>query len=344
MMVAGGQMDKEMDGITGVQTYKIKVLLIDDQQIIAEAVRRCLADADDIEFHYCPDPTKAIKLAAELKPTLILQDLVMPDIDGLMMVRFFRVAPETAKIPIIVLSTKEEPEIKSEAFALGANDYIVKLPDKIELIARIRYHSQSYINQLQRDEAFRALQESQKRLAEANKILQKLSSLDGLTGIANRRQFDEVLNVEWQRAMRHSRNLAVIILDIDFFKLYNDHYGHQQGDECLKRVAASLDEAAARETDLVARYGGEEFTVILPETDAEGALTVAEALRANVQKQQIPHAKSKVSEYVSISVGVASAVPEQGTRAESIVALADKALYLAKEEGRNRVKAHVPAG
>ncbi|MFH7320471.1 diguanylate cyclase domain-containing protein [Desulfurivibrio sp. D14AmB] len=332
--------DQETDPITGVRSYGIKVLLVDDQRIIAEAVRRDLAEADDIEFHYCSDPTKAIKQAAELKPTLILQDLVMPEIDGLMMLRFYRVAPETAKIPIIVLSTKEEPETKSEAFALGANDYLVKLPDKIELIARIRYHSQSYINQLQRDEAFRALQESQKQLAEANQALQKLSSLDGLTGIANRRRFDEFLEAEWRRGLRQAQPLSVIILDIDFFKLYNDHYGHQQGDDCLKQVAATLAGTATREGDLVARYGGEEFTVVLPETEAEGAWAVAEELRTGVQEQKIPHAQSKVSEYVSISVGTATLVPTQDSKPAEIVALADKALYLAKQEGRNRVMGH----
>jgi len=166
--------------------HKIIVLLVDDQQMIAEAVRKALSSQEDIEFHYCQDPSKAVKLASEINATVILQDLVMPEIDGLMMVRYFRVNEATAQIPIIVLSTKEEATIKSEAFQLGANDYLVKLPETIELIARIRYHSQAYITQLERDAAFRALEKSREQLAEANRTLQKLSSLDGLTGIANR--------------------------------------------------------------------------------------------------------------------------------------------------------------
>ncbi|MCF6289396.1 MAG: diguanylate cyclase [Desulfobacterales bacterium] len=323
--------------MTSMHEYRITVLLIDDQRMVAEAVRRALSGEKDIDFHYCQNPTKAMNMAAEIKPTVILQDLVMPEIDGLMMVRFFRVKPETAQVPIIVLSTKEEPEIKSEAFSLGANDYLVKLPDKVELIARIRYHSRSYINLQERDEAFRALQESQRKLAEANRTLQKLSALDGLTGIANRRSFDEMLTKEWQRAMRQATPLSLIMLDIDFFKLYNDHYGHQGGDDCLKTVASALEKSLHRETDLLARYGGEEFSAILPETNHEGAMKIAEIMRAAVQAQQIPHAKSTVSDYVSISVGVATCVPDRDAAPDSLIALADQALYLAKENGRNRV-------
>ncbi len=150
---------------TELTEHVIRVLLIDDQAMIGEAVRRMLAAEKDIEFHYCGDPTKAIKLARELSPTVILQDLVMPEIDGLTLVKFFRANSYLKDIPLIVLSTKEEPKIKAEAFALGANDYLVKLPDKIELIARIRYHSKGYINLLQRNEAYEALVKSQDELA-----------------------------------------------------------------------------------------------------------------------------------------------------------------------------------
>jgi len=325
-------------GLEEIQSYNIKVLLVDDQKMVAEAVRRALAGEKDIDFHYCQDPTGGVKMATDLEPTIILQDLVMPDIDGLTMVKFYRANQATALIPIIVLSTKEEPEVKSKAFELGANDYLVKLPDKIELIARIRYHSQAYINQKQRDEAFRILEESQRRLAEANKILQRLSSLDGLTGVPNRRRFDEILKQEWQRAMRHSTSISLIMLDIDFFKLFNDTYGHQGGDDCLKQVAHTLEQSVLRETDIVARYGGEEFVVILPETGVKGALEVAETLRAKIEAKKIPHASSKVSDYVTISVGVATAVPERGSMPEKLIAAADQVLYEAKDEGRNQVK------
>jgi two-component system chemotaxis family response regulator WspR len=256
----------------------------------------------------------------------------------LAMVRHFRVNKATSKIPIIVLSTNEEATIKSEAFKLGANDYLIKLPDKIELIARIRYHSQAYISQLERDEAFRALEKSREQLARANLALQKLSSIDGLTGIANRRSFDEVLRKEWHRAMRNEKPIGLIMLDIDFFKLYNDHYGHQGGDECLKKVAAGLNSAIHRETDFLARYGGEEFSAVLPETDLSGALQVAEEMRQTIKKLQIHHVRSKVCDIVSISIGVSSVTPPKGEDPEILIAAADQALYKAKEDGRDRVK------
>lgn len=145
--------------------HKITVLLVDDQAMIGEAVRRLLADEEDIVYHYCGDPTQAIKMAGEISPTVILQDLVMPEIDGLTLVKFFRANQATRDVPLIVLSTKEEATTKAEAFAIGANDYLVKLPDRIELIARIRYHSQSYINLLERNEAYEALVRSQEALA-----------------------------------------------------------------------------------------------------------------------------------------------------------------------------------
>jgi sigma-B regulation protein RsbU (phosphoserine phosphatase) len=145
--------------------HKVTVLLVDDQPIIGEAVRRMLAGEDDIAFHYCKDATQAVDRAKEIGPTVILQDLVMPEIDGLTLVRLFREDPATRETPMIVLSTKEEPKIKAEAFGLGANDYLVKLPDRLELLARIRHHSKGYINLLQRNEAYQALQASQKLLA-----------------------------------------------------------------------------------------------------------------------------------------------------------------------------------
>src|SRR5271157_462961 len=146
--------------------HPVTVLLVDDQAIIAAAVRQMLAAESGICFHYCADPTKAIDEANAIGPTVILQDLVMPELDGLTLVKFFRANPKTREVPLIVLSTKEEPTIKAQAFAIGANDYLVKLPDKLEMIARIRYHSKGYIAQLQRNEAYRKLAESQKQLAD----------------------------------------------------------------------------------------------------------------------------------------------------------------------------------
>src|SRR5882672_7071287 len=155
--------------------YAVMVLLVDDQAMVGEAIRRMLANQSDIAFHYCANPSEALKIAERIKPTVILQDLVMPGVDGLTLVHQYRANPVTKHIPIIVLSTKEEPAVKSQAFTAGAHDYLVKLPDSIELIARIRHHSKAYVNQLQRDEAYRALRESQQQLVDSNTALISLN-------------------------------------------------------------------------------------------------------------------------------------------------------------------------
>ena len=154
---------------------------------------------------------------------------------------------------------KRIQRVKSNAFSLGANDYLVKLPDKIELIARIRYHSQAYITRIQRDEAFRALRESQRQLMEANVELQRLTNVDALTGLQNRRYFDEFMRNEWNRSLEEGSPLSVLLIDVDNFKRYNDTHGHLAGDGVLRKVAESMRNNSRGPTDCIARFGGEEF-------------------------------------------------------------------------------------
>ena len=316
--------------------FKVRVLLVDDQLIIVEAIRRMLADQPDIEFAYTTDAGTALATAQQLQPTVILQDLVMPVIDGFGLIAQYRTDPTLRAVPVIVLSAKEDPKLKAHSFAVGANDYVVKLPDRLELLARVRYHSAGHISRLQRDEAFRFLRESQKNLADANIELQKLAALDSLTGIANRRRFDEVLAIEWQRGQREKRPLSLLMCDVDFFKVYNDSFGHQAGDLCLKKTAAILTEHLKRPADLAARYGGEEFAIILPDTDLDGALVIANACRSHLAALAIdnPDATGGI---VTMSVGVASAVPSKAGSAAALLKRADTALYAAKDSGRNRV-------
>lgn len=321
----------------GAVAEPIVVLLVDDQQIVYEAIRRMLESESSIKLHYCDDPKKAVDMAVEVKPTTILQDLVMPDIDGMTLVRFYRNHPALNNTPVIVLSSKEDPKDKSEAFSNGASDYLVKLPDKIELIARIQAHSRSYLAQQQRDEAFRELRELQKELEAKNVELQRLSAIDGLTGIPNRRSFDEYIAKEWRRAVREETCLALLLIDIDFFKKYNDGYGHQGGDDCLRKVASALAGTMRRSSDMVARYGGEEFAVVLPNTDLDGAVVIAEELRLSVEQLALKHEFSDVGGIVSISLGAAGIPPQCGEDCASLIALADEALYSAKEAGRNCV-------
>jgi two-component system chemotaxis family response regulator WspR len=317
--------------------HRSVVLLVDDQAIVAEALRMMLAGAPDIELHVCQSAAEALPKARALRPTVILQDLVMPDVDGFTLVRFFRADPEISAIPVIVLSSKEDPRDKSRAFEIGASDYLVKIPDKIELIARVRAHSRSFLAQLERDEAYRALAALKHQLEVKNAELQRLSTVDGLTGLANRRRFDEVLEQECRRARREGGSLALIMTDVDFFKKYNDSYGHLGGDECLRRVAAVLAQGARRPGDLAARYGGEEFALVLPQTTLEGAATVAETLRSGVAALDILHEGSSVAPHVTLSLGVAVAEPDSARLEPTpLVEEADAALYQAKRSGRNR--------
>lgn len=321
------------------------VLLVDDQALIAEGIRRMMVDEPDIQFHYCADPKQAIQQAVNVKATVILQDLVMPDVDGMTLVRFYRNNPATRDIPVIVLSSKDDPNTKSDAFYQGATDYLVKLPEKVELLARIRAHTKSYLAQKERDQAFATLSKMQEQLeimntelARSNDELQRLSTLDGLTGVSNRRQFDATLQREWRRAMRNGTPISLLFADIDFFKRFNDHYGHQAGDDCLKQVSGALQQTVHRPADLISRYGGEEFVIVLPETDQQGALAVARNVLDKMADLEMPHATSEVGEHLTLSIGVATALPTQGEPAEALVAAADQALYRAKERGRNRIE------
>jgi two-component system chemotaxis family response regulator WspR len=337
--------DKAGEAPTAQSDNWAVVLLVDDQAMVAEGIRRMMADQPDIQFHYCADPKHALQQAVNVKATVILQDLVMPDVDGLTLVRFYRNNPATRDIPIIVLSSKDDPNVKSDAFYQGATDYLVKLPEKIELLARIRAHTKSYLAQRERDAAFvtmsklqQQLEKMNNELTRSNDELQRLSTLDGLTGVANRRRFDEILEREWQRAARSGAPLSLIFADIDFFKRYNDHYGHQAGDDCLKQVAGALQQTVHRPADLVSRYGGEEFVIVLPETAPEGALAVAEKVLGNVANLRIPHATSGVSDCLTLSIGVATLTPAGDETAEELIGAADQALYCAKEHGRNRIQ------
>jgi len=314
------------------------VMLIDDQAIVADMVKRAIRGEPDINFHYCQDPTSALKEAEKIHPTVILLDLVMPEMDGMTLLRFLRANPATHDVPIIVLSTREEADTKAEAFAHGAYDYVVKLPERAELLARIRHHSAAYVHKLQRDDAFRALRASQEALEEKNLELLRLSEIDGLTTLANRRLFDSRLAEEWRRSRRTGRPLGLAMFDVDWFKKYNDAYGHLEGDDCLREVARVLRDSVRRPSDMAARYGGEEFVVLLPETDLAGTRRVAEWVRKQVEALKMEHRESPGGEYVTVSGGVAARASVGKEPPEVLVEAADQALYRAKKAGRNRIE------
>ncbi len=205
----------------------------------------------------------------------------------------------------------------------------------LEALASDNLKLQAYADQVQT--ANRDLVETRRQLEDKNRLLERLSALDTLTGIANRRRFDDVLRQEWKRAARDGSFLSLLFCDIDQFKLFNDTYGHQAGDDCLVRVAQAMEDTLHRPADLASRYGGEEFVGLLVDTDPEGARLLAERVRARVEALDIEHASSEVSDVLTVSLGAATTVPETGMRSEDLVRLADKALYAAKQAGRNRV-------
>jgi len=235
---------------------------------------------------------------------------------------------DAARTPVLMITGLEDQESVDRAFAVGATDYLTKPIHLAVLRQRVR----------------RIIQQSQlyQKLEIANRELQRLASLDGLTGVANRRRFDEYLDVEWRRLAREKLPLSLILCDIDFFKKYNDTYGHQAGDACLRRVADALRFCARRSVDLVARYGGEEFAVILPNTTDVGASLVAEEIRTVVNALEIAHAQSAVSEHVTLSLGVACMQPTVNAPPSILIAVADAALYKAKAAGRNMYFPRIP--
>ena len=264
----------------------------------------------------------AITKAEYSLPDLILLDVLMPGIDGFETCQVLKAKDSTKDIPVIFMTALDETENKVKGFNLGAVDYVTKPIHFAVLRQRVR----------------RLIQQTQlyQQLEVANRELKRLASLDGLTGIANRRRFDEYIEAEWRRMTREKMPLSLILCDIDYFKKYNDTYGHQAGDSCLRKVANALSFCIKRSVDLVARYGGEEFAVILPNTTTAGASQVAEEIREFVNALKIPHAQSAVSEHVTLSLGVASMEPTLDTSPSMLIATADAALYRAKGAGRNR--------
>ncbi len=313
----------------------MKVLLIDDAITSATLVCQMLEKMGLRPVH-AQDGESGIDLFKREKPDLMLIDIIMPGIDGFEVVRRIRQLEKDGEwTPIIFLSACTRDEDLERGIEVGGDDYLVKPVSEIVLKAKLR--AMQRLAQMRH-----SLLVLTRKLDDANRELTRLSSVDGLTGIANRRSFDDTLQREWRHAIRRSRALSLLIVDVDQFKQFNDGYGHQAGDECLKMVAQILEQQIRRSTDLVARYGGEEFAVILPDTDAEGALCVAEKMREAVIALQIEHRYSSVEPELTVSIGTASACPSRGEEAGymSILHYADQALYKAKRGGRNRVVQH----
>ena len=303
-----------MDRITGGE--RARVLIVDDSTGDLEILAASLDAQYDLLT--ATDGSRALELAVSARPDAILLDVLMPGIDGYETCRRLKAAPLTRDIPVVFITALDDREDESRGLELGAADYVTKPINAPIVRARVRHLVE---------------------LKRARDMLLHLAQSDSLTGLANRRAFDETLAAEGRRLARSRERLAVIMLDIDHFKQSNDTYGHLAGNECLRRVAGAIGAAMRRSSDVAARYGGEEFACILPDTEPEGACSVAQRIVAGISSLGIPHEPSPVGLYVTASLGVASAVCDPAVDPTTIVAAAAERLYRAKPEGRNRVVA-----
>jgi diguanylate cyclase (GGDEF)-like protein len=298
-------------------TERPKVLIIDDDKRYLQSLEALLQPQYDV-ISDC-DSLNTLGIAMTQHPYLILLDLMMENINGFQVIQELKQNLETADIPVIVVTGSHESRDETMCLRLGAVDYITK-PYNPEIVrARVHTHVE---------------------LKRQKELLKTLSYQDGLTGIANRRYFDDTLIREHRRCLRTGSYLSALMIDIDFFKKYNDIYGHLTGDDCLKLVTQTMASRLNRPSDLLARYGGEEFVCILPGTDLEGAMNVAEDLRTAVIEQQIPH-ESGIDGVVTISIGVVSGLPAEGADPRKFLLQADHCLYEAKISGRNRVYSEI---
>jgi diguanylate cyclase (GGDEF)-like protein len=293
---------------------KAKLLVVDDQPINIQVMYQ--AFGSDYQVFMATGGEQALSICKVNPPDLILLDIVMPGMDGFEVCTRLKADEATTHIPVIFVTAHTDAAQETHGLSLGAVDFIAKPVNPSVVRARVKTHL---------------------TLKFQSDLLRQLVFLDGLSGVFNRRYFDQQLAIESARSARNDLPLSLILLDVDFFKLYNDHYGHQAGDDALRMIAITLKSCLRRPADLVARYGGEEFACVLPETSYEDALGLASELERKVRERGIPHAVSDVAPVITISVGIATRVAGAKGDVQALVRLADSLLYEAKNTGRGKV-------
>jgi len=289
-----------------------KVLVADDDPINRQVLAELLKPEYTVLL--AKNGEQALERASRHAPDLVLLDVMMPDMDGFEVLRRLRADPATAQMAVIFISGLDRPEDEANGLKAGAADYIAKPINATVVMARVALHLQ-FVRQ--------------------RRMLERLAHIDGLTELANRRRFDELYALEWERAGRSGRPLSLALLDVDAFKQYNDHYGHPAGDRALRAVARAARESLRGPADLAARYGGEELVLLLPDTDAAQAREVVGGLCAAIASLELAHAASPVAPVLTVSVGGATLSGMES--AAALFEAADSYLYLAKQQGRNRV-------
>ena len=309
--------------------FRPTVLVIDPSASNRALICECLRQLPEVRTMATGDSEQALQMVRETWPSLILLDTTQQDINGIELTKIIRawelsrtetgISPWT---PIVFLSSVTDEDTLAQGILAGGDDFLCKPVSEVVLLAKVR--------------AMLRISTRQQEICEVHRQLKEVANLDSLTGIPNRRHFDDTLAIEWKRCLRTETPLSIVLSDVDFFKQFNDIYGHQAGDFCLKAVASSLSESLFRIEDTVARYGGEEFVAILPGTDANGAYAVAERMRQSARDLCIPHERG-IDGHVSCSFGVASTHPNTDMAPQQLVKTADTSLYAAKSAGRNRV-------
>lgn len=294
---------------------KGKVLIVDDSPSNIQILNSILKS--DYDIFFAINGEDAIKNATEILPDLILLDVLMPNMNGYDVIKVLKNEPLTKDIPVIFITALDNVENEIKGLEAGAVDYITKPVVGAILKARVNTHVE---------------------LKKQRDFLRNLSTIDGLTGISNRRMLDEYIEKYYRLGMRKKSPLSILMLDIDYFKFYNDFYGHIKGDECLKSIASILKDSLKRGYDLAARYGGEEFCCVLPETGLEDAIVVAKRIQKNLKEKNMEHLASPVVKHVTLSIGIYSNIPNEEAGQDKFIKKADEALYMAKNNGRNRIE------
>ena len=315
------------------------ILILDDDSTLVDRMVGCLRR----EGHEVLTASRAIAALnllgdspAGLNVDLVLLDLLFADSLGLEICRHIKASPSTRDIPVIVMAGPDNENLIGQAFDLGATDYIEKPFTDVGLITRVRLAMRLKAEMEAKHRQSLELQNLMEQLRRTNEQLLHWSLVDTLTGLYNRRFFDIFVESEFAQARQMGKPIAVIMIDVDYFKSYNDHFGHQQGDTCLRQLGETFSQLVSKDFNMVARYGGEEFAVVLPETDVDRGVIIAETLRLAVAGLEITHPKSPHG-CVTISQGVAACIPEEGGHVRQLIKDADHSLYQAKALGRNKI-------